>query len=200
MGFELIKSNNSYRRSDCYNLCYQRTLINDCECYDASYSILNSYVQPCITRNQSICQFKVFDIFTKKGFQELCQNECPLECYKTLYSYASSFTMYPSRSYANRLIKDPSIISRFSNQTELTYETLRENILALYVYFDSIEVMNIQESPQTDVPTLIAGIGGTLGLFLGISVLSLFEFVEITLEISLSKMKKSTKIQNQDQS
>ena len=196
----IIQSNNTYRRSDCFNLCYQRKLINECKCYDGSFPNLNSNTQPCITRNQSFCQFMVYDSFTKKGFQELCQNECPLECYKTLYSYASSFTMYPSKPYANRLIKDPNIISRFSNQTELTHQRLRDNILALYVYFDSFEVMNIQESAQTDVPTLIAGIGGTLGLFLGISVLSLFEFVEITLEISLSKMKKSSKIQNQDQS
>ena len=106
--------------------------------------------------------------------------------------------MFPTVAYAHNLRKDPSLLSRFNNKTDLDIFTLRESVLSLNVYYDSFEVTNIEENAQMQSTDLVAGVGGTLGLFLGISLLSLFEFVEITLEIVLSKARYSKKVKNHD--
>ena len=92
------------------------------------------------------------------------------------------------------MLQDPSLLNRFDDPSQVTYETIKESTLGVSVYFDALESTNIEESPQIEFVDLIAGIGGTLGLFLGISVLSLFEFVEIFLEIIFFKMKHGNRI------
>ena len=58
------------------------------------------------------------------------------------------------------------------------------------MYFDALESTTMDEGKQMELTDLISNIGGTLGLFLGISALSLFEFAEIILEMLFSKVKK----------
>ena len=89
-------------------------------------------------------------------------------------------------------------MSRFENSTNVNYETIKQNILSVNIYFDRLESTTIQEGKQTEFVDLVAGIGGTLGLFLGVSVLSLFEVVEVLLEILLSikNKQKSNRIES----
>ena len=190
----IIKQNNTYRQTDCYNLCYQNKLYQECSCQDSSLTkyIVDSSI--CLTQTQSACLYKVFTYFTKNGFNELCSDYCPAECQSIQYSISTSSSLYPSRAYAYNMLQDPSLLNRFDNPSQVTYETLKESTLGVSVYFDALESTNIEESPQIEFVDLIAGIGGTLGLFLGISVLSLFEFVEIFLEILFFKMKHINKI------
>ena len=190
----IIQLNNTYRRSDCYNLCYQNKLYQECSCQDSSFSkfIPNSGI--CSTQTESNCLYKVFSDFSEKGFNELCSDYCPAECQSIQYSISTSSSSYPSRAYAYNMLQDPSLLNRFDNPSQVTYETIKESTLGVSVYFDALESTNIEESPQIEFVDLIAGIGGTLGLFLGISVLSLFEFVEIFLEIIFFKMKHGNRI------
>ena len=194
----IIKQNNTYRRTDCYNLCYQNKLYEECSCQDSSLKkyIVDSNI--CLTQtqtaSQNFCYYKVFNDFSKKGFNELCSDYCPAECQSIQYSISTSSSSYPSRAYAHNMLQDPSLLNRFDNPSQVTYETIKESTLGVSVYFDALESTNIEESPQIEFVDLIAGIGGTLGLFLGISVLSLFEFVEIFLEIIFFKMKQGKRI------
>ena len=88
------------------------------------------------------------------------------------------------------MLKDPNVLSRFENSTKVDYETLKENILTIYINYDALKSTVIEEAKQMEFVDFIAGIGGTLGLFLGVSVLSLFEVVEVLLEILLSIKSK----------
>ena len=194
----ILKSKSSYRQKDCFDLCYQKKLLEICGCYDAGVSRINPTDQPCFYKNQTLCQYQVFTSYFNNGFQELCSKQCPLECYSTTYSYSLGTSLFPTLAYAHNLRKDPSLLSRFNNKTNLDIFTLRESVLSLNVYYDSFEVTNIEENAQMQSTDLVAGVGGTLGLFLGISLLSLFEFVEITLEIVLSKARYSKKVKNHD--
>jgi hypothetical protein len=192
-----MSTNNSYRQSDCFSLCYQIYLNKKCKCYDAIVRSVDFSLVPCINTKEAICQIETMKYFSTKS-NEICADQCPAECYTTTYSFKSSTQAYPARSYAYSLLKDESMLARFENKTNVDYETLKENILAVNVYFEALESTTIDEGKQMEMVDLIAGIGGTLGLFLGISVLSLFEVVEILLEILLSKTKKqkSNKIKN----
>ena len=55
---------------------------------------------------------------------------------------------------------------------------IRENFVGLIVYPQSLEVMAYEESPDTEFSGLTSGIGGNLGLFIGISGVTLMEWLE----------------------
>ena len=47
------------------------------------------------------------------------------------------------------------------------------------------------ESPKMDIVSMLASIGGNLGLFLGVSVFSLCELVEVVIEVYHVKQAKN---------
>lgn len=61
-----------------------------------------------------------------------------------------------------------------TNSTEVTQRTLE-----LYVYFENMKYMEISEKPSMTWNGLLSNIGGTIGLFLGMSVMSLIEVLEL---------------------
>jgi len=67
--------------------------------------------------------------------------------------------------------------------TEITIETVTEAIVGLEIAYADIEYTSISEEPSVTIIDLIADIGGTLGLFIGISMLSFMEMAEILIKI-----------------
>ena len=49
---------------------------------------------------------------------------------------------------------------------------------ALQIQFESTNVQNIEDSVAYDLQSLIGEVGGTLGLFLGLSTMSFIDFIE----------------------
>ena len=65
----------------------------------------------------------------------------------------------------------------------LTYDQLKDRTVALNIYYSNLNYVLISESPKTSMNDLMSNVGGTLGLYIGISFLSLIEIVEILCEI-----------------
>lgn len=59
----------------------------------------------------------------------------------------------------------------------------QSTVLAVNVFYISSSYMKISENPSILIYDLLPNIGGTMGLFVGISVLSFVEFVEIAIEL-----------------
>jgi hypothetical protein len=92
-----------------------------------------------------------------------------------------SLNQYPTTSYADLLsrfgvISDVFSIDEFSQQ-------LKDNILKVNVYFDSLSYTSISEAPSIELISFISNVGGLLGLFLGATVLSFLEIVEFVIII-----------------
>ena len=84
------------------------------------------------------------------------------------------------------------IIHQFINMTYqstlggLTYDQLKERSIYLNIFYSNLNYLQISESPKTSLNDLMSNVGGTLGLYIGISFLSLIEIVEIVCEIIFS--------------
>ena len=62
----------------------------------------------------------------------------------------------------------------------------RESILRVFIFYESLSYTESSERQvTTSVLSLAASIGGILSLFLGVSVLSLFEVIEAFVEFYL---------------
>ena len=61
----------------------------------------------------------------------------------------------------------------FENET-LNYDTLKESVASIVIYYDDLSYTLISQDPKMEAVDLIAAIGGTLGLFLGVDKLFLY--------------------------
>ncbi len=85
---------------------------------------------------------------------ENCSPYCPLECDSITYE-----------------------TSLYSNKIDF------KNAVSFSIFYESLEYTLIDQKSKMDVFDLISNIGGNLGLFIGISFLSLAEFIELLIEI-----------------
>jgi hypothetical protein len=90
-------------------------------------------------------------------------------------------------SYSQELSK---LLSKFSNDTETV------NLVKFNVYYDTLSYTVLTESINMDVVALLSSIGGSLGLLLGLSLLSFIEVLEVVVETVFIYYKNENKIES----
>ena len=68
---------------------------------------------------------------------------------------------------------------------------MKKSVSRVQIYFNEMKETIISEKIKTEMSDLISNLGGLLGLFLGLSFLSLIEFVEIGLQILIVLLFKN---------
>jgi hypothetical protein len=187
----IVSSNVTYRQKDCFDLCLQKMVIEECGCYDLKYSgLFNSL--PCLNATQTSCSDRTYDRFIDyHEIDNVCQEFCPLECESVVYAHSMSLASFPTEKYAELLVNNPAILKQYPNRT--TKQVIMENTLAVNVYYEDLKYTLISETPKMSIFDLVANTGGTLGLFIGVSLLSFVEIVEILLEFIIILCENSAK-------
>jgi len=106
---------------------------------------------------------------------------CGVNCEETQYEVKLSSSDWPSQDYVEeakrRFAKGKSFFggSGFKN-----------NVAQISVYFQSLNAKLIYEEPKYTLTALTGAIGGSLSLYLGISVAMMFEVFEFIVDIFLA--------------
>jgi len=177
----IVKSNKTYRQIDCIDLCYQRKVQNECGCFDSRYSRIYQTLS-CLNSTQLACLYRENDFFDKFS----CQLDCPLECDSITYNLQVSSLKFPNHELYDIFRNDsgaPLIFSSTYGIDISSIEMFREYYYSINIYYPSLKYTYISESPQTTVFGLLSSLGGSLGMFLGLSVFSLLEVFEIAFEL-----------------
>ena len=181
--------NKTYSYFECWKKCQGNFFISFCNCsiqenvksHRACYSGNNF-------RQDAICTKSAFEIFpTNPIYLKEC--DCPIECSNTYYQYSVSSSQFPTRKYSSYLLENNLIKTQYPNIT--THEHLKKNVARIEIFFDEMKETVIEESIKTGISDLISNLGGTLGLFLGLSFLSLIEFVEVFLQALIVLIRKN---------
>ena len=91
----------------------------------------------------------------------------------------------------NRIRNNSHLAADFIKRTLNDTSTIEKSVVTVKLYYGSLSYTLTSESPQMDLVSLLASIGGNLSLFLGVSAFSLFEIVEVLIEICcVIKVKK----------
>ena len=131
-----------------------------------------------------IYYFQKFVEFFAYYKESLCGDYCPLECESIKYNVFLSNADYPTRSYASGLMKNPKIQAKYAaNLSKLDFDSLKRNLVQIWVGYRDLGYDHYVEIAKMEVIDLISNIGGTLGLFLGMSFLSIAEILDILLQI-----------------
>lgn len=114
---------------------------------------------------------------------------CPLDCDAITYDHSYSYSNFPTRSwYDERQVYDRAYFKRLfgiadndddNNKTMPSYESIKSSFASIYVVFHHIVTEEISERPAMEFVDLLSNIGGTMGLFIGPSLLTLTEVFEL---------------------
>ncbi len=130
-------------------------------------------------------------------YEENCISDCPLECYSDSFDVSLSSTELIPKYYLDYLNSNVTNLSDDFLSNQIDAETAKKSFVQLNIFYKSLSYEVSTESPQMSSITLISNIASNLGLFLGVSVFSLFELVQVLIEIIyLECNERSHKQQN----
>lgn len=189
-----------YTQKYCFELCVQNLIVKNCGCANFVLPFLNESSTVCIETDQIDqieCSRKVINDF--ESIANECKDACPLECNTIDYEVSSSSLSYPSSYYQN-LLANNSIIK----SSGISYDNIPKAVLRLNVFYDTPQYELIEENIAISTDQFISNLGGTLGLYLGLSLLSLAEIIELFfilihlyLKHDLEKQRKLAEISSQ---
>jgi hypothetical protein len=180
--------NRTYRFTECSFVCLQKYIGEKCGCQ----SILQPYVyfkdmRLCILNETKIAEDRecalnsILKYYQTPKLLEEC--DCPFECEISEYSYTSSFSQFPTLKYSKYLRNNSLIKKRLSHSA--SYDEIAKRVSRVLIFYDKLRETKIIENVKTQPIDLVSNLGGTLGLFLGFSFLSLIEIFEILMKLVL---------------
>lgn len=191
-----------YRQKICFKLCLQDYIIKKCNCSDGSLPNIYQNVTICQTIPTIKCMIDARDKYYSSG--SVTCNECPLSCDSVFYSKDVSYSRYPTHYYLDYIRNNSKILEKFNefyNEGNFSRSTLIANI-----FYENLDYSILEQVPAVSFGYLVSNIGGNLGFFIGVSVLSIFELVEYLIQIiffifenllkNLLKKKKSFDLKN----
>ena len=75
-----------------------------------------------------------------------------------------------------------NFLSTYDNQT-LSDQAIRSGLTKVNLYYDELSYIEITEAPAMNQVALMAAIGGFMGMFLGMSFMTLVELVDIVFRV-----------------
>ncbi len=180
----------TYEKSLCDLICFQDKIIQECNC---SLGILPGYkeVQACYFDGIDCVQKFMNSFITTDSF-ESCDSKCPVACNYIEYSTKASSVSYPNEYYKSLLINHSKIIA-----SNITYDKLDKSFLKVNIFYESMSYTQTIENPALTFEAFISNIGGIFGLFIGISVLSFLEIIDLFVFIVLAIYEYRKTFKNQ---
>jgi hypothetical protein len=166
----------------------QRGFLSECNCTDAARVSLFPNASKCTENYQNNCQNRLWNY--QKDFIQQCQPECPQECYLDSFDVSlSSFELIPY-IYQEYLNSNFTNLSEDFPNTQIDENIVKKSLIEVSIFYKTLSFELSTESPQMNELTLFANIASNLGLFLGVSVFSLFEPIQVLIEIIHMKFNK----------
>jgi hypothetical protein len=123
-----------------------------------------------------------------------CEPLCPLECNSSIYATSVSSVEVIGSFYADFVNGNSNILKDFETNSTVSPDEAKNNFVYIYLFYNSLSYTISTETPTMDIVALLANIGGTMGLFLGVSLLHVCELAEAFIELGFLAYEKRRKI------
>ena len=172
--FKYYQSESGYSAGVCKASKFAEAVDKSCKCL--------YYRTTSNPNNLTNCTVKDFCCLSETKLKH--SSECSEPCDTTSYSTQTSYAGFPSAAFANEL----------SRMLNLSVNSLYKNIVAVNIYFEEVGITVTETTNPYKSSDFLSDLGGTLGLFLGASVISLLELGLLVFdEIKDRTWKKSWK-------
>lgn len=178
----------SYTRRTCQAVCETINAINNCGCYSAEFDglaqgLFNKTLSICSTQEQEKCLFGIQQKIHYGGLDCKCENPCK----EITYIKTVSQRQWPTRAYTSVPLE--WVCSRDPENCLKLEEDLKENrdinfnFMKLNIYYEDLNFEDLTEVPQIEIQQFLSDVGGAIGLWIGLSILSLCELFHLVVEL-----------------
>ncbi|PIK51832.1 putative degenerin deg-1-like [Apostichopus japonicus] len=179
----------NYTLESCEKNCLHENIVASCGCADTRFQY-DTLHPPCLSTNdtQVACQEDVEAAYVYEELNCSCTNPCS----ERVYALTTSSAMWPNEQYKPTIVSplgDVSADIKASIKTDEDF--IQKNVLKLNVYFEHLNYESIEQSPAYTELDCLSDIGGQIGLWIGFSVITWFEFGEFLVDALIIIWKKS---------
>ncbi|CAF2839540.1 unnamed protein product [Rotaria sp. Silwood2] len=190
-----------YSENICFQLCLQTYVYEQCGCVNPVLWNARSIVLPNTSKvilaplcNQSnTCYIPAANVLlsTASLTNKYC-SECKEECSITDFIVQISSLMVPVEWQMNNIKRfvENSTIPLANNWSTTWTKHIETNYVAVTVFHGMIAVENKTQTATLGVIEVLSNIGGQIGLWIGFSLLSLMEVVEMVYQLICYQCRK----------
>ncbi|KAM7446210.1 ligand-gated sodium channel [Porites harrisoni] len=178
-----------YSSSACKESCLAFNQRKECKCMEYRFPIPSNATPVCNILNKTVvnCLSKVQKAFKRNELN--CTKSCPPPCRENVFKLTSSFSSWPSEAYQAFYVEQlasKGIELEIENRTN----NFRSNVLKLNIFYEELNYEFIREERSYVLVNFVSDLGGSLGLWIGMSVLSFAEVLELLLLIAYALCRK----------
>nr|XP_054756141.1 degenerin unc-8-like isoform X4 [Lytechinus pictus] len=168
-----------YSPAACKKMCYQLHLDNLCGCVDDQ--LLDGHTHcDILNRTQQVCRKIVEELY----LDDKLGCSCPSPCEEFKYLRTPSSSIWPSERYEEHIFRRLNI----TNNEILTHilqsnDLSRKNILRLKIFYEDLNYEVVEMVPVYTIPSVLGSVGGLMGLYIGMSFISVFEVLFLVLRV-----------------
>lgn len=189
-----------YTVEGCINTCLSRAVFVKCGCYiDIEPELYNpkwaAESKPCESEDQMKCYIRLR--YRLEVGKLNCH--CNEACNTIEYNIEMSHNTWPDVSLWYELVdvvceRDAeacSALKKAGGHTDEQKKTvLQENFLRVHVYFQDLNYQIMEEKPEYELEQFLSDIGGTMGLWVGASVMTVMELFYFVIWLLARCLKK----------
>jgi hypothetical protein len=164
-----------YKSRDCFNLCIQKLIVENCGCYSLLYDIHDESIPVCDFNSECLRDYcnpitleSLFRPLERSCFNDqanqICTSVCREECYLVSFDVTFSHSDFPNEKQAdymkgaldyikNIFFKD----SIYPNQ--ITFDLMKQKLAKLKIHFSDLSYTFVNENQKMESVDLLANIG-----------------------------------------
>ncbi|XP_070194182.1 uncharacterized protein [Littorina saxatilis] len=181
------KYKHTYTRRACQHFCEHSTVMDTCRCYNEQSgqyvrNTLKPDLPPCRYVPEVRCMLKVQRQYEKGDVHCDCDNPCSEQTYyKTV-----SMRQWPADEYTGVLVETLCTqrdAARCAKYRQAESRNIAQSFVKLNIFYEDLNYENITEVEDYELVQFASDVGGTVGLWLGLSFLSGFEVLQFFFEV-----------------
>ncbi|GBL82084.1 Degenerin mec-10 [Araneus ventricosus] len=157
-------------QKECMVTCLQRHNYAKCGCLDPLFKGMNGIALCNLTNSTQVCCLHHVTHQLNNNIGKDC--ECSDPCISSNYKVIKSISFWPSKASFSQTYE------KFNHESLDKY---RKSHAKVHIFFPSLEKTVYQQKPFFLESEIYSNLGGELGLWLGLSLIALFEIVEMML-------------------
>lgn len=177
---ELSLQGIAYSRRVCLEIFAQFQFIQELSCYDLRLPSISN-ARAC---NRTFMA-KLDEIFRSVSAGP---DVCPIDCQSNNYDIFISMSEYPSEIYFDKSLDEFGVYFELLfgvEKNKITHDLVKKSFTSAFIHFDQLVVTQISESPTNNQITFLNNFGGILGMFMGLSLISAAEVLELSFFVLL---------------
>ena len=186
--FNLIsESSFSFSQQFCFSQCLQKYFIEKFNCTFPYLPSLFNQTNVCNLPLEHLVLY-LDRVFTRNFINQMCLPMCPLECYQNVFKCSLSSYQLIGGQYVAKILNNSNLTQDFIKRV-IDAETSEKSIVQAFIFYETLSYTLLTETIQMDAVSLLASIGGNLSLFLGVSVFSICEIIQVAIELCFIQYK-----------